>query len=37
MPGAAVTLQAVREVLPLDRIGPRLRQVLAESRPAAVP
>lgn len=34
MPGAAVTLQAVREVLPLDRIGPRLREVLAESRPA---
>ena len=36
MPGAAVNLQAVREVLPLRAIGPRLRAVLAESRaPAA--
>ena len=35
MPGAAVNLQAVREVLPLRRIGPRLREVLAESRTAA--
>jgi two-component system chemotaxis response regulator CheB len=35
MPGAAVTLQAAREVLPLPRIGPRLRQVLAENRPSA--
>src|SRR6185503_19352064 len=33
MPGASVSLQAAREVLPLGRIGPRLRQVLAESRP----
>jgi two-component system, chemotaxis family, protein-glutamate methylesterase/glutaminase len=36
MPGAAVTLQAVREVLPLSRIGPRLRQLLEASRTAAV-
>ncbi len=36
MPGAAVTLQAAREVLPLARIGPRLRLLLAESRPLAV-
>ncbi|HXT51362.1 MAG TPA: chemotaxis-specific protein-glutamate methyltransferase CheB [Thermoanaerobaculia bacterium] len=35
MPGAAVTLQAAREVLPLPRIGPRLRELLAESRPTA--
>lgn len=34
MPGAAVSLQAVREVLPLSRIGPRLRKILAESRVA---
>ena len=32
MPGAAVMLQAVREVLPLSRIGPRLRMLLAETR-----
>jgi chemotaxis response regulator CheB len=30
MPGAAVNLQAVREVLPLTRIGPRLRALLVE-------
>jgi two-component system, chemotaxis family, protein-glutamate methylesterase/glutaminase len=36
MPGAAVTLQAVREVLPLSRIGPRLRQLLEASRVAAL-
>jgi two-component system chemotaxis response regulator CheB len=35
MPGAAVTLQAVREILPLPRIGPRLRQLLHETRPVA--
>jgi chemotaxis response regulator CheB len=32
MPGAAVTLQAAREVLPLGRIGPRVRALLAGSR-----
>lgn len=31
MPGAAVNLQAAREVLPLPRIGWRLRQLLASS------
>ena len=36
MPGAAVTLQAAREVLPLSRIGWRLREVLAASRALAV-
>jgi two-component system chemotaxis response regulator CheB len=36
MPGAAVALQAAREVLPLSRIGPRLREVLAASSRAAV-
>jgi two-component system chemotaxis response regulator CheB len=36
MPGAAVSLRAAREVLPLPRIGPRLRAVLAERRPVAV-
>lgn len=30
MPGAAVALQAVREVLPLERIGPRLQEVAAQ-------
>ncbi len=34
MPGAAVSLQAAREVLPLSRIGPRVRKLLAESRVA---
>jgi two-component system chemotaxis response regulator CheB len=32
MPGAAVMLQAAREVLPLSRIGPRVRRLLEESR-----
>jgi two-component system, chemotaxis family, protein-glutamate methylesterase/glutaminase len=32
MPGAAVNLQAAREVLPLTRIGPRVRALLAASR-----
>jgi two-component system chemotaxis response regulator CheB len=31
MPGAAVTLQAVRQVLPLHRVGSRLRELLATS------
>ena len=35
MPGAAVMMQAAREVLPLSRIGPRVRQVLEQSRAAA--
>jgi two-component system chemotaxis response regulator CheB len=35
MPGAAVALQAAREVLPLSRIGGRLRDVLERSRAAA--
>ena len=35
MPGAAVTLQAAREVLPLSRIGPRLRELLAVRRPVS--
>jgi two-component system chemotaxis response regulator CheB len=36
MPGAAVNLQAAREVLPLPRIGTRLRKVLEQTRAAAV-
>ena len=35
MPGAAVTLQAAREVLPLHRIGRRLREVVAVRAPSA--
>ena len=35
MPGAAVALQAAREVLPLARIGGRLREVLERSRSAS--
>jgi len=31
MPGAAVTLQAAREVLPLHRIGARMRELLSNS------
>jgi two-component system, chemotaxis family, protein-glutamate methylesterase/glutaminase len=31
MPGAAVALQAAREVLPLERIGPRLREVAEQT------
>jgi two-component system, chemotaxis family, protein-glutamate methylesterase/glutaminase len=34
MPGAAVSLQAAREVLPLPLIGSRLRELLAARRPA---
>jgi two-component system chemotaxis response regulator CheB len=34
MPGAAVALQAAREVLPLGRIGGRLREVLERGRGA---
>ena len=37
MPGAAVTLQAARQVLPLHRVGSRLRELLATTgRPASV-
>jgi two-component system chemotaxis response regulator CheB len=36
MPGAAVALQAAREVLPLSRIGGRVREVLLRSRQVAV-
>ena len=35
MPGAAVNLQAAREVLPLPHIGRRLRHLLTESRAGA--
>ncbi|HVS01895.1 MAG TPA: chemotaxis response regulator protein-glutamate methylesterase [Thermoanaerobaculia bacterium] len=37
MPGAAVALQAVREVLPLARIGPRLCELLAPTAAGSRP
>ena len=35
MPGAAVNLNAVRELLPLEEIGPRVRELLVRTRRAA--